>query len=44
MTKKLMTVKEVELLTGLQVIQIEEWGKWVRCTLSNGWTFSFRKW
>ena len=38
------TIKDVERVTGLAVIDAENRTKWVVCTLANGVRFAFKKW
>lgn len=38
------TVKDVERITGLEIVGVENRTHWVVCTLANGVRFSFKKW
>lgn len=38
------TIKEVERVTGLAVVDAENRENWVVCILANGVRFSFKKW
>lgn len=38
------SIKDVERITGLKVVDIEDRTAWVVCILDNGVRFSFRKW
>lgn len=39
-----LSIREVEELTGLKVVDIEPSKNWIRLVLENGVRFSFRKW
>lgn len=39
-----LSIKEVEELTGLKVIDMEPSKNWIRLILSNGVRFIFKKW
>lgn len=41
---KRWTLKDVERFTGLEIVGVRENAEFIVCTLSNGITFSFRKW
>lgn len=38
------SIKEVERITGLAVVDVEMRTHWVVCTLANGIRFAFKKW
>lgn len=39
-----LSIKEVEELTGLKVVDMIPAKNWIRLVLENGVTFSFKKW
>lgn len=39
-----LSIKDVEMLTGLKVVDMLPSKNWIRLVLENGVTFSFKKW